>query len=44
MKFHTFFYVFTGNNERCLHLLHGFAAMSLINATVVSGNNKDSLF
>ena len=44
MKFTAFLHVFTGNDERSLHLIHGFAAMSFLNTAVVGGDNEDSFF
>ena len=44
VEFTALLYIFTGDDERCLHLVHSFAAMSFFNATVVGSDDKNSFF
>lgn len=41
VKFTALLHIFTGNDERGLHLIHGFAAMTFFDTSVVGSDDED---
>ena len=44
MEFAALLYIFTGNDERSLHLIHGFTAMAFFDTSVIGSDDEDSFF